>query len=194
MSSGVITALKNGDEAAFKQIYESNFSGLLRFANSYLHNESKAEDIVQNAFMSLWEKKASLFEQTNVKAFLVTVVKTKTLNYLEKEQNHLKIEQNLHELRLREIDLDVFTLESLNPEELFTSELESLLEKSIQSLPERTRTIFIMSRTEGLSNLSIANELNISVKGVEFHITKALKILRKDLGDYLPILIFFLSK
>lgn len=194
MSSELITALKSGDEVAFRKIYENNFSGLHRFANSYLHNESISEDIVQNAFMLLWEKKASLLEGTNIKAFLVTIVKTKTLNYLEKEQTHLKIEQNLHELRLKEINLDVYTLGSLNPEELFTSELEHLVEESIQSLPERTRTVFIMSRREGLSNQDIASKLEISVKGVEFHITKALKILRKDLGDYLPILIFFLGK
>ncbi len=194
MPSELIAALKSGSEIAFRKIYESNFSGLLRFANSYLHDDSVAEDVVQNAFVSLWEKRASLFEQTNVRAFLVTIVKTKTLNYLEKEQNHLKIEQHLHELRLQEINLDVFTLGSLNPEELFTSELEHLVEESIQSLPERTRAVFIMSRYDGLSNQDIASKLDISVKGVEFHVTKALKILRKDLGDYLPILIFFLGK
>ena len=82
------------------------------------------------------------------------------------------------------------TLEACNPEKLFTDELQSLVDKALETLPEQTRDIFVRSRYNNQSHKEIAVALGISTKTVEFHITKALKVLRVALKDYFPLLAF----
>ena len=90
--------------------------------------------------------------------------------------------------------LKITTLEACNPEELFSSEAQQLVDKALDSLPEKTRTIFIMSRYENKKHKEIAEHFNLSTKSIEFHISKALDVLRKELKDYLPLFIIFLNQ
>jgi len=182
-----------GEELAFKEIFYQYYHGLLKFAASYLHDNHLAENVVQDAFIILWEKRMLLDIQSNIKAFLVTIVKNKSINHLEKAKNRIKIEQSVNQMLLREADLNISSLRSLNPEELFTEEITKILEKTIQELPGQTRDIFLLSRYQDLSNQEIADKLNITVKGVEYHISKSLKLLRTKLSDYLPLLAFFIN-
>jgi len=89
-----------------------------------------------------------------------------------------------------ELNLRIATLEACNPEKLFTDELQSLVDKALETLPEQTREIFVRSRYNNQSHKEIAVALGISTKTVEFHITKALKVLRVALKDYFPLLAF----
>lgn len=186
----LVEQLMNGEEPAFKQAFSEHYPGLLRFANSYVHNSFQAENIVQDAFVILWEKRTSLSKQTNLKAFLVTVVKNKAINFLEKERNRAQIDANI--LKMRETNYALDALHSLNPEELFSAEIVEILNKALDELSEQTRNIFILSRFKGLSNKTIALKLNITEKGVEYHLSKALKFLRIKLADYLHVLILIL--
>ena len=86
----------------------------------------------------------------------------------------------------RELNLRISTLEACNPNDLFTSEIQKIIQETIDMFPDQTRKIFIMSRFENLSNKEIAESLDLSIKSVEFHITKGLKVLRTSLKDYLP--------
>ena len=90
-----------------------------------------------------------------------------------------------------ELNLRIATLEACNPEKLFSDELQSLVDKALETLPEQTRDIFVRSRYNNQSHKEIAAALDISTKTVEFHITKALKVLRVALKDYFPLLAFF---
>lgn len=186
--------LINGEELAFKEAFYQFYPGLLKFAESYLHDSYLAENMVQDAFIILWEKRKNLDIQSNVKAFLVTVIKNKSINQIEKSKNRLIIDNTINQMAVREADLNISTLRSLNPEELFTEEIMRIVEKAIQDLPEQTREVFKMSRYQGLSNQDIANKLDITAKGVEYHISRSLKILRTKLSDYLHLLFFLLIK
>lgn len=183
----LVEQLIKGEEPAFKQTFSQYYPGLLRFANSYVHDSYLAENIVQDAFVILWEKRAFLNLQSNLKAFLVTVVRNKAINILEKERNRAEIDSN--HLKVREANYELEALHALNPEELFSTEIVDILNKALEELPEQTRRIFMLSRFKGMNNKAIATKLNITEKGVEYHISKSLKFLRVKLSDYLYILI-----
>lgn len=183
----LVNRLINGEEPAFRETFYQLYPGLLRFAKSYIHNSYLAENIVQDAFIILWEKKQFLDTHSNIRAFLVTVVKNKAINLLEKEKNRAEIDSDLLKIRERNYELDA--LNSLNPEKLFTDEILEILKHALNELPEQTKNIFILSRFQRLSNKSIAEKLDITEKGVEYHISKSLKLLRIKLADYLHILI-----
>jgi len=191
MSLTLVERLINGEEPAFKEIFYQYYPGMLKFANSYLHDTYLAENIAQDAFVILWEKHACLNIQSNIKAYLVTIVKNKCINYIEKLKNRIRIDDNIYRIQLKEINLSISTLSSLNPEALFVEEIRNIIEHTISELPEQTREVFLMSRFQEINNEGIATRLNISVKGVEYHISKSLKILKTKLSDYLPLVIFF---
>lgn len=193
MSLTIVERLIKGEELAFKEIFHQYYPGLLKFADSYLHDSFLAENVVQDSFIILWEKHAFLRIQSNIKAYLVTIIKNKCITHIEKSKNRIKIENDIFHVQLKEANLNISSLISLNPEALFVEEIEKIVEHAIRELPEQTREIFIMSRFRELSNEGIANKLNISVKGVEYHISKSLKLLKIKLSDYLPIIILFFN-
>lgn len=172
----------------------SNYQGIfIRFANTYIQDEDTAEDIVVDSLVYYWENRHSLSSNSNIPAYIMEVVKHKSLNYLRNQRIREDIEQNLwtHMDRVRR--LKITTLEACDPEELFSSEAQRLINETLESLPEKTRTIFIMSRYENKSHKEIAEHLDLSTKSIEFHITKALGVLRKRLKDYLPFFLIFLN-
>lgn len=191
MDKTLTERLINGEEPAFKELFRSFYPGLLRFAASYLHDHFLAENTVQDAFLTLWEKHGELHAESNIRAYLVTIVRNKALSLLEKHKSRGLIENSVYEQELKEINLNISSLQALNPDFLFTLEIEAIVKKTIQELPDQTREAFILSRFQGYSNLEIAQKLGITVKGVEYHISKSLRVLRIELADYLSCLLFF---
>lgn len=119
-------------------------------------------------------------------AYVLTVVKHKCLDYLRHQQVKQETMENIQQLQAWELALRIATLENFEPAEIFTDEIRKLVDQTFLQLPEQTRRAFEMSRYENLSYKEIALRLGISTKGVEFHIAKALKVLRVALRDYLP--------
>lgn len=165
---------------------------LTLFAYSYVKDMPTAEDIFMEAIMRYWEKRADLPETVNIPAYILTIIKNKALNLLRDEQSRNLIQEQIHEHHSRELNFRIATLEACNPEELFSIELKQLINNTLMELPEQTRKIFLKSRRDAKTNKEIAAELGLSIKTVEFHITKALKIFRANLKDYLPLLTFLL--
>lgn len=193
MVENITKRLIDGEEKAFREIFYQYYSMLLKFASSYIYDPYVAENVVQEAFVTLWEKRELLGSESNLKAYLVTVVKNKALNYIEKTRNRYRIETETQQWKLIEANLNINSLRALNPEELFTEEILTIVNNTLNELPPQTREVFIMSRYQGLTNKEIQKRLNISEKGVEYHITKSLKALRISLVDYLPALFLFLK-
>jgi len=177
---------------AFNEIYNIYYRKCFLFAKSYVHNVEIANDYASEAMVKLWENFQTTDDVLNIQAFLLTVVKNMSLNYLHREKMKSDVHESIFEASQREIDLRISTLESCDPDMLFSEEVRSIFEQTLASLPEQTRLVFNLSRIDDKSNKEIAQLLGITVKGVDYHVAKALKVLRVNLKDYLPSLLFLL--
>ena len=167
--------MKGGSEIySFNQLFTDYKGRFVHFANTYVGDSMVAEDIAIESLMYYWENRGKLAPDSNVPAYILTE----------------EIVEYLKDCDTWELNLRIATLEACNPEKLFTDELQSLVDKALETLPEQTRDIFVRSRYNNQSHKEIAVALGISTKTVEFHITKALKVLRVALKDYFPLLAF----
>lgn len=172
------------------RLLESYKGRFISFANSYVQDFSVAEDFTMEAFMDYWEMKDMLQPDSNVPAYILTLIKHKCLNHLKRRQLHEDISQRLRAVAEWELNLQISSLEVCEPTELFTTEIKEIVNSTLQQLPEQTRRIFLMSRVGNKTRKEIAYELNMTSKGVEYHIGKALSALRINLKDYYTLLPF----
>lgn len=179
-------------DLSFSFIYTSYYKKAFRFAKSYVHEEEAAEDIASEALITLWEKtKVTSVEE--IAPLLFTILKHKALDWLKHEQVKMAAFESFADWQSRELSLRISTLEACSPEDIFSNEIGRIVRQTLYQLPEQTRQAFVLSRFKEKSNREIAEALGISVKGVEYHISKALKALRVALKDYLPLLYFLYS-
>jgi len=186
--------MNNINSSEFKSIYTEYYKQCFLFAKSYVHDDMAAEDIASEALIKLWEMGKSQ-EISHPKAVLFVILKNKSLDYLKHEVVKQKFLSSMTDWGKRELDIRISTLEAANPEKIFTRDIEEIINATIARLPEQTRTIFQMNRYRNLSKKEIAEIYGISVKGVDYHLSKALSSLRENLKDYLPysFLIIFLT-
>lgn len=179
-------------ESSFNDLYLSYYKKSFLFAKSYVHDDLAAEDIASESLIKLWEKqKTEPIETQHLLPLLLTILKNKSLDYLKHEEVKRAAFEDMADWGQQELSLRVSALEACNPDEIFSAEVERIVHQTLNSLPEQTRWAFTLSRFDNKSNKEIAEEMGISVKGVEYHITKALKALRLTLKDYLPLFYFF---
>jgi RNA polymerase sigma-70 factor (ECF subfamily) len=169
----------------FDAIYVTYYPRMIRFAGEYVLRKEDAENIVQDIFVLLWEKRDVLDIKVSLVPYLFTLVKNKCLDFLR----HKLIEEEF----AKEYEAKQVALEQLNYAFSSDEDIEEILTAAINSLPERCREIFIKSRVEGKKYREIADELDISVNTVETQMSVALKKLRLSLKDYLPLLLFLLG-
>ncbi len=169
-----------GRQVIFDYFFDKYYQGLCVYAFRMIKSKSEAEDIVVDFFVRVLENRKNIRIETSVKSYFVRSVHNRCLDYLA----HQRVVVN-HELFRQQI----MSEDDFHEYPLIDTELQSLIEKAIQSLPKEIRETFILNRFEGLKYQQIADQENISVKTVEYRMSKALTILRKELGDYLPILV-----
>lgn len=175
----------------FVHIYTTFYNRSYLFVKSYVHDDFAAEDIVSESLIKLWEA-MQCGEVEKPVNLLFLILKNKSLNHLHREAMHCDMVDTLAKWQQRELEIRISTLQACNPEEIFSDEIKNIINKTLSSLPRRTRRIFEMSYYEQLSGKDIAKDQKISVKSVEYHITKSLKALRIALKDCISISIFFL--
>ena len=180
----VIQLLSERNEKAFEQVFKSNYKNLHAYACTIVKDDVMAEEMVQNVFYKIWEKTAQLSISGSVAAYLYRAVYNESLNYL-KHQKVKAAYQNYSAYQMKN------TADSASKKVLY-KELAEKLHHALNELPEQCRTVFQLSRFEELRYREIAAQLNISVKTVENHMGKALKLLRLKLIDFLPVLMFSL--
>lgn len=173
-----------GESETFEMLFKTHFKSLYAYAFTIVRDEMVAEEMVQNVFFKIWEKKCGLNIQSSVLAYLYKSVYHESLNYLKHQK--VKAAYQTHSAYQMKNQTDHAL------QKIMLSELEQQINKALSELPEQCRTIFQMSRFEELKYQEIADKLGLSIKTVENQIGKALKILRVKLADYLPILIAFL--
>lgn len=179
---------------SFSQLYEAYQPQFVRFANTYVRDYVVAEDVTTEALIYYWENRAGMKDETNVAAYILTVIKHKCLNYLRHVQIRDDYSASMQNYARWELNTRISTLEACEPNELFAAEIQEIVNRTLAALPEQTRKIFIQSRYENKSHKEIAEHFRISPKGVEFHINKALKALRISLKDYFPLFIYLFMK
>lgn len=177
----------------FESIYLAYFSKLKYFAKVYVVSEEEAENIVQDVFADLWEKKEALTMYTNLIAYLFTSVKNRCLNYLRHQVVSQNAATQIQESHLLALRASLNSLEAFDQQIFSEDDLSKILESALSTLSDRCRQIFLMNKIEGKKQREIAAELNISVNTVETQMSIAYKKLRTELKDFLPLLLFLLG-
>ncbi len=185
LNKELVNSIRHGKELKFRTVFYAYFNSLEVFAKAYVVDGDVAKDMVQDVFYKLWKKRATLPENLNLKAYLYQATKNNCLNYLK----HLKVKET-YENRMQDSYNDLLlnyeALSQLNFDKVTFQELSDKLNESISNLPPKCREVFELSRFEGYKNRKIAEQLNISIKAVEGHISKALKQLKSQLEDNFP--------
>jgi len=178
---------RKGNEPAFAYFFNKYYRHILGFSIQFLHDKEEAQGITQEAFIHLWTNKDKITTLNGIQSFLYTFAKSKCLNLIR----HRKVKEKYKNdtLNKKERDLDIEILTSLKFDSLALVELEDLIDKSIDELPHITKQIFVKKRFENKKNKEIAEDMDISLKTVEAHMTKALKILKSKLSFYFPVIL-----
>ena len=179
----LVQALQNGDERAVEALFKSLYQRLCNYANTILNDIYESEEVVQQVFVQLWEKRETMEITTSVQSYLFRAVRNTSLNKIKHE-------------KVRRIYAEEVTAMAQQSEPAtvtsFHNELQNQIHVAIESLPEQCRLVFKLSRFEELKYVEIAEQLGISVKTVENHMGKALKLMREQLKDYLAAWLLFI--
>ena len=182
--------MKDSPQENFERIYKVYYPKMFAFAKQYVGSDADAENIVQDVFTELWERKELLtYTEMNWVALLFTSIKNKCIDLLRHRivvQEAVNRMQEEYQITLR-MKLD--SLEIFDQSILSEQDIEQLISDAIDSLPEKCREIFIKSKIEGKKQKEIADELNVSIKTVENQMNIAYTKMKVRLKDYLPLLI-----
>ena len=180
------------EETRFEDIYLSYFSKMKYFAKEYVISEEDAENIVQDVFVELWENKEMLNMHMNLIAYIFTTIKNECLNHLRHKLVVQETASKLQEEYTISLRMNLDSLEAFDNNLFSDQDIEKIISRALDTLSEKCRTIFIMSKIEGKKQKEIAQELNISINTIETQMGIAYKKLRIELKDYFPILLFIL--
>ena len=174
--------IKLGDEQAFELLYRRFYVQLCTFTNKFLNDPEASQEIVQDVFAKIWEGRDEIDPGDSIKAYLYKIAQNLSINNLRRkkvESRYLEIYKIVY---LENLEFPAY-------ESMMVKELEENIANSIGKLPSQCRKVFELSRIEGLKYSEIAENLDISVKTVEAHMSKALKSLRIELSEYLNLLL-----
>lgn len=175
----------------FSDVYTTYYPKLVRFAKEYVGVNEEAENLVQDIFLQLWNKSALFESMVNMNAFLFTMVKNRSIDFLRSKLVEENRNKSLVETLEAQVSLDA--LEEFDERMLSGDDIEKVIQEAIDDLPERCREIFIMHKLKGMKYAEIAVTLNLSVSTVDNQMGIALKKLRVKLKDYLPLFIFMVG-
>ena len=182
--------IKSGDEEALHSLFLVYFPRLNDFAARIISDPETSQDIAQEVFVTLWEKKNRINIQ-NIESFLYKMIRNKCIDHIKQMKvidnwkmewgEHVKFEELYHIDFIRD-----------EPYILIQEELKTEIEKTIKELPDRCREVFLLSRVDGLKNREIAEKLNINIKNVERHISRAVRTFRAKFSEEIPLAIIIL--
>lgn len=167
----LLKLIKEGDELAFKHLFNTYFAPLCRYINIYLNNSAETEELALDIFTHLWENKNQIDIRLSLKAYLFQSARNRCLNLLRDRTNTVTLDESFIE-----------TLQDKDYPALEMEELDRLIQESVCALPDKCREVFRKSRYDQMTNQEIADSMHISIKTVEAQITKALKHIKDFLG------------
>lgn len=168
------------NNVVFEKLYNELMPRLFFFVNQYLQDYDLAKETVQDCFLELWDKFENLNKEENLNAWLYTVAKNKSLKILSKKSSEKKY---INQEEALATNFNMYSLSEFDTEKIDPEYITYRLKKALQKLSKPVQKVFIKRRFEGKTNKEVAEELKITIKTVEAHITKALKHLREELKD-----------
>ena len=182
IDQATLCELKAGNERAFDIVYKQYYGGLCAFASQFVSMD-EAEEIVQDVMLWLWENRQTIAGEKTLKSLLFTITKNKCLNSISHQEVRQRVHEKLYEKYITQFE---------DPDFYIFNELLEKLDEAMKKLPEDYRRAFEMNRFDDMTYKEIAVQLQISEKTIAYRISQALKILRVELKDYLPLLLWLL--
>jgi RNA polymerase sigma-70 factor (ECF subfamily) len=164
--------IKNSSQKAFEELFNLYYQDLCRFSKCIINNTACAEEVVADVFANIWIKRKKITINKSVKSYLFQSTKNTTISYLRKHKNFYEpFDEEL---------LNISERDALPDKDLIKTETDIKLNKLLNLIPQKSREVFILHRLTGLKYNDIAETLDISVKTVEKHMTKSLKLLKEN--------------
>lgn len=182
--------VKTGDQKAFEILFSIYFPRLNDFAKRVVNDNVISQDIVQEVFVKVWEKKGEI-ENINPEAYLFRLVRNRCIDYI----NHLRVvSERLDEIEIASKYEELYRIDFIGDEPyvLIEKELKQKIEQTIETLPDRCREVFVLSRINGLKNREIAEKLDINIKNVERHLSRAMQSFKDNFAEELPLVLIIL--
>lgn len=184
--------LKKGNPSAFKEVFCLLYPRLKGYCKLFISNKNQVEDLIQETFITLWEKRESIKTDKTIESYVFVILRNKCLNYLKKQ--HLENDNiNIDHLAVTELQylyqLDFSQKEEKSMEELLITSFK----EAVDDLPEKMKEVFTQCKIEGKKQKEVAEELGISVKMVEKHISKAKQQIREKLNLQYPALLAIIA-
>lgn len=174
--SALLSRISKGDKAAFSVVFTAYYADLVMFAFTFLKEKEASEEIIQDVFVKLWDNRESLEIKSSLKSFMLKSVQNKCIDMLR----HKKIKNRYSD----EILNYPVIHENQTEDYILHSELEGIIGKLLQELPEKVNQAYVLNRFDGYTYSEIAEKLNVSVRTVEVRISRALGFLREKLKEY----------
>lgn len=175
----LVQLLQQGKDKAFDELYFRYRDVLVRFVYMRMKSLQVSEEIVQEVFTTIWERRRTLVIQKNFSAYIYTSVRYMTLDYIK---SHAITDQYIKEVVER--STNDYSSTTTTESSIYYEELQVAVDKAASLLPEKSKQVFILSRIKHYTNKEIAQELNVSHETVKYHISYALKFMRNYLGEF----------
>lgn len=179
----LISSLKKGDSKAYSLLVDTYHNKLCIYTYQLTNDRDYAKDIVQNVFINIWRIRLKLKDDFAIKSYLYRSVYNEFLN---QERN------KVHAIPLDKKNIDALSSILEEEDDKSIDKLMNLVKREIENLPPKCKQTFLLSKQEGLTNIEISEYLNVSIKSVEAHMTKAFSILRKTVGEKMQGILFLL--
>ncbi|MBV6644851.1 MAG: RNA polymerase sigma-70 factor [Cyclobacteriaceae bacterium] len=169
--------IKSGDLGAFEVLFKQHYQDIFRYAYRFVSNDVVAEEIAQEVFMYIWEKRQQISIESSLVSYLYSAARNKSINYLKLELPKINNRSDIYEIDIEDENITEIVEDS--------DQLRKVINSAISELPAKCKEIFMMSRYEGLTYDEIAEEMSLSKKTVENQMGIALKKLRESLKPLL---------
>lgn len=179
--------LKEGAPSAYEELFKQTYPRLQGYCSLFIHDQAQANDLVQECFVRLWEKRQTISPAQSVESLLFVMLRNRCLNFL-RDRKHDLTEKNISTIEESELQ-HLYQIDFTGREEKTLEEkLVEAIRDSVEKLPEKRKLVFVKAKIEGKKNKEVAEELGISVKAVEKHLHQAKEQIRKEMQEKFPLL------
>ena len=169
---------------AYNTLFNRYYAGLCVYSDSFVGDRQVAEDLAQDVFVNIWMRRAELKFDESLVPYLYKSVHNASIQYLRRQKVKNRYNAQIH-AKLTEAECIPMEWVAIDSDPVEANEIQTLYRQGLEQLPAQTREIFLYSREKGMKYSEIAELTSLSVKSVEYHISKALEVFRKVLKDYL---------